>query len=63
MPTGDWIDEVQDGNGPALALRLPSRAPLLFEPYFLAGGRQEGSWRLTWMPLSPLVAMASAKNL
>ena len=63
VPTGDWIDEVQNGNGPALALRLPGRAPLLFEPYFLAGGRQEGSWRLTWLPLSPLVAMASAKNL
>jgi len=63
VPTVDWIDDVEEGGQPAISLRLPGRAPLRFEPYYLAGGREDGSWRLTWLPLSPLESSASAKNL
>jgi hypothetical protein len=29
------------------------RAPLVFTPYFQAGGRVDGAWRLTWLSLAP----------
>ena len=38
---------------PRIALDPGYRPPLVFEPYFAAGGRTDGAWRLTWMPLSP----------
>ena len=61
IPTPDWIDAT--AGSAALALRVPGRAPILFEPYFLAGGRRDGSWRLTWLSLSPAAAEpASIKN-
>lgn len=63
VPGPDWLDETGHAGVPCIALRLPGRAPLAFEPYFLAGGRADGSWRLTWLPLSPLAAEASANNL
>jgi hypothetical protein len=39
----------------ALRIRLDpgDREPLVFEPYFRAGGRQHGAWRLTWLSLAP----------
>ena len=40
-------------EGPAIRLNLGYRAPLVFVPYFEAGGRQHGAWRLTWMQLAP----------
>lgn len=39
--------------GPAIRLNLGYRAPVDFLPYFEAGGRIDGSWRLTWMQLAP----------
>jgi DUF1680 family protein len=39
--------------GPAIELRPAGRAPLLFQPYYRAGGRRDGAWRLTWMMLAP----------
>jgi DUF1680 family protein len=35
--------------GPALRMNLDYREALTFLPYFEAGGRIDGSWRLTWM--------------
>lgn len=37
----------------AVLLKPLGRAPIRFEPWFSAGGRRDGSWRLTWMPLAP----------
>ena len=36
-------------DGPAFELRTPGRKPILFVPYYEAGGRTDGKWRLTWM--------------
>lgn len=36
-------------EGPAIRLSLGYRAPLTFHPYYEAGGRSDGAWRLTWM--------------
>ncbi len=35
--------------GTAYQLDLPGRTPLLFLPYYEAGGRKAGTWRLTWV--------------
>jgi hypothetical protein len=47
----DLIEEVPAaaGGAPALRLYASGRAPLMFVPYFAAGGRHDGAWRLTWM--------------
>jgi hypothetical protein len=39
------------GPGPDLWLRPRGRAPIAFQPYYRAGGRAHGAWRLTWMTL------------
>lgn len=39
-------------NGPAFELRPPARKPILFVPYYEAGGRTDGKWRLTWMQVA-----------
>lgn len=39
-------------EGPAIRLNLGYRAPLIFLPYFEAGGRNDGAWRLTWMQVA-----------
>jgi len=36
-------------QGQAYELRLADKKPLLFLPYFEAGGRMSGTWRLTWV--------------
>ncbi|UGQ46723.1 glycoside hydrolase family 127 protein [Massilia endophytica] len=43
----------QDANGPAIRLKLASRGDLIFVPYYEAGGRRDGTWRLTWLQLAP----------
>lgn len=39
--------------GPDVRVAPLGRAPLVFSPYFRAGGRRDRSWRLTWMQLAP----------
>lgn len=39
--------------GPAIRLELGYRPALTFLPYFEAGGRRDGAWRLTWMQIAP----------
>jgi DUF1680 family protein len=48
----DLIEEMpaeEAGGAPTLRLRAMGRAPLIFQPYYAAGGRHDGAWRLTWM--------------
>jgi uncharacterized protein len=44
----------QDGaDGVDVRLRPLGREALTFSPYYRAGGRRDGAWRLTWMSLAP----------
>jgi DUF1680 family protein len=42
-----------DDRGPTIRWHLGYRAPLAFVPYYEAGGRHDGAWRLTWMQVVP----------
>ena len=42
-----------DGDGAGDPSAQLGRAPLLLEPYYRAGGRIDGAWRLTWLSLAP----------
>jgi DUF1680 family protein len=44
LPTPEGFD------GPAIQFALPGRDPLVYLPYYEAGGRVNGAWRLTWLP-------------
>jgi DUF1680 family protein len=46
-------DAVTENAGDALILTPRDRAPIRFEPYYRAGGRQDGAWRLTWLRRAP----------
>lgn len=52
-PLLEVIDTPAGYEGPAIRLNLACRAPLIFLPYYEAGGRKEGAWRLTWMQVAP----------
>jgi len=39
-------------DGEAIRLEPEGRPPIVFEPYFRAGGRHHGAWRLTWLGLA-----------
>ncbi|HEV7777778.1 MAG TPA: beta-L-arabinofuranosidase domain-containing protein [Luteibacter sp.] len=55
-PQAEWLELVPAANAgdpPRIELSPLRRAPLIFEPYFGAGGRLDGAWRLTWMQLAP----------
>ena len=56
------IAPVAGSAGPAIRLHLDDRAPLIFSPYYEAGGREDGAWRLTWMQVTPESMPQSAKN-
>lgn len=36
-------------SGPAYTFKAPGMQPMLFVPYFEAGGMKKGGWRLTWL--------------
>lgn len=60
-------DALRALDGPPLApvtveMQLPNRAPILFEPWYGVGGRQDGIWRLSWLAVAPGDA-GSPKNL
>ena len=46
------LAETPGCDGPAIRVKLAYRAPLTFHPYFEAGGRRDGTWRLTWMQVA-----------
>ena len=45
--------ERRAGRAPLIHVAPAGREPLAFEPYYLAGGRVDGAWRLTWLSLAP----------
>lgn len=40
------------GEDDTIRLAAKGRDPIVFEPYFMAGGRSDGAWRLTWLDLA-----------
>jgi DUF1680 family protein len=42
-------EQVESDGRVVIRLNGLGRAPLLFVPYYLADGRTDGGWRLTWM--------------
>ncbi len=52
-PQSGWLQRVADEPEPVLRLSPCDRAPLDFRPYYAAGGRVDGAWRLTWFSLAP----------
>ncbi len=38
---------------PRLEVPVAGRPALILEPYYLAGGRQDGTWRITWFSVPP----------
>lgn len=48
----DGTPQVEERDG-ALLLKPAGRAAIAFEPWFSAGGRRDGAWRLTWMQIAP----------
>ncbi len=50
------LDVPEGAEGPAIQLDPDYRPPLTFLPYYEAGGRRDGTWRLTWLPLAPKTA-------
>lgn len=60
-PESEWL-EVLSGDVPRVVLKPGYREPLVFEPYYCAGGRRDGVWRLTWMSLAPDDALAPSPS-
>ncbi|WP_051885150.1 glycoside hydrolase family 127 protein [Lysobacter antibioticus] len=61
-PQSDWLrwsgpDAIE--AVPRIELDPGYRAPLVFRPYYCAGGRIDGAWRLTWMSLAPMPLRSS----
>jgi len=55
-PPEQWLrvePASNEGEGPTIALDPLRRPAVAFVPYYRAGGRVDGAWRLTWMPLAP----------
>ena len=55
-PCAEWMEVVgspRDEGGPEIHMRLGYRSPIAFSPYYRAGGRDDGAWRLTWMSVAP----------
>lgn len=54
-PPSSWLARLPDSEEglPRIALDPGYRPPLVFIPYFAAGGRKDGAWRLTWLSLAP----------
>ncbi|MFG6416976.1 glycoside hydrolase family 127 protein [Roseateles sp. DC23W] len=43
----------EEDGAPSIAMVLGYRPDLRFQPYYRAGGRRDGAWRLTWLSLAP----------
>lgn len=65
-PSDQWLEvlPVQPGEeGPGIRMKLDGRADLLFWPYYRAGGREDGAWRLTWLSLAPTTSPSDTSPL
>ncbi len=60
-PLLELIATPAGSEGPAIRMNVAERPPLTFTPYFEAGGRNDGAWRLTWMALAPATRVPGAK--
>ncbi len=60
-PLLELVEAPPGFEGPAIRMNVVGRAPITFTPYFEAGGREDGAWRLTWMQLAPTSRGAAAK--
>ena len=60
-PSCEWLHVLpSEGNtGPEIELHSRRRKPLHLSPYFRAGGRRDGAWRLTWFGIAPNHEMLS----
>ena len=59
VPSAQWLRELaaaDGGPGVDVEMQLEGRAPLRFAPYYRAGGREDGAWRLGWLSLAPDLA-------
>ena len=45
-------EPVAVAEGDTIRLEPDGRAAIVFEPWYRAGGRQDGAWRLTWLGLA-----------
>ncbi|MDR6842799.1 glycoside hydrolase family 127 protein [Pseudoxanthomonas sacheonensis] len=54
-PIDEWLHQApgESREGPMIHLHGLGRAPLTLVPYYRAGGREHGAWRLTWFSLAP----------
>lgn len=43
------VSTLEGSQGNAFELKIPNKKPLLFVPFYSAGERKEGAWRLTWI--------------
>jgi uncharacterized protein len=55
---GEALQEVPAPAGaaaaPAVRLHADGRPPIELQPYYEAGGRSDGAWRVTWLRLAPV---------
>jgi DUF1680 family protein len=55
-PSHQWLEvlPVKAGEeGPGIRMKPEGRSELVFWPYYRAGGRENGAWRVTWLSLAP----------
>lgn len=63
-PEPNWLKMLPPEPGqdaPRIEMQPEGRAPIVFSPYFCAGGRMDGAWRLSWMPLAADVSWPPAQ--
>jgi hypothetical protein len=50
------LEVVQNAGpgAPTIRLKVEGRSPIELVPYYEAGGRADGAWRLTWFRIAPL---------
>lgn len=55
-PNAEWLEVAgspRDEGGPDIRMSLSYRSSITFSPYYRAGGRDDGAWRLTWLSVAP----------
>jgi len=55
--TSPALEVLDPGTGmaaPVIRLATAGRPPIDFVPYYEAGGRVDGAWRLTWLAIAPV---------
>jgi hypothetical protein len=49
LAAGDISHYVGSDGADSLRFSPPGEKPVIFRPFYEAGGREAGTWRLTWM--------------